>query len=79
MVVGLVDQQLNGANPRLYDFEGAFGEISARAGKGDIVLYEPSYLAEVVDYYAPDLKAAAGRHRRPRRRRRCGCSPPSGC
>lgn len=57
MVVGLVDQQLNGANPRLYDFDGAFSEISARAGKGDIVLYEPSYLAEVVEYYAPDLEA----------------------
>ena len=27
MVVGLVDQQLNGANPRLYDFKGAFAEI----------------------------------------------------
>ena len=55
--VGLVDQQLNGANPRLYDFEGAFEEISARAGPGDVVLYEPSYLAEVVEYYAPDLEA----------------------
>lgn len=55
MTVGLVDQQLNGANPRLYDFEGAFRRIEAEAGPDDVVLYEPSYLAEVVEYYAPDL------------------------
>ena len=30
MVVGLVDQQVNGANPRLYDFQGAFDEITAQ-------------------------------------------------
>jgi hypothetical protein len=55
--VGLVDQQLNGANPRLYDFQGAFDEISQRAEPGDVVLYEPSYLAEVVGYYAPGVDA----------------------
>ena len=35
LVVGLVDQQLNGANPRLYDFKGAFAEIerARRAGR----------------------------------------------
>jgi hypothetical protein len=57
MVVGLVDQQLNGANPRRYDFDGALAEIEARAGPGDVVLYEPVYLADVVEYYAPDLEA----------------------
>jgi uncharacterized membrane protein/O-antigen/teichoic acid export membrane protein len=55
MVVGLVDQQLNGANPRLYDFKGAFAHIEADAKEGDIVLYEPDYLAEVVHYYGPNL------------------------
>ena len=55
--VALVDQQLNGANPRLYDFEGAMGEIAERAEPGDIVLYEPAYLAEVVEYYAPGVEA----------------------
>jgi O-antigen/teichoic acid export membrane protein len=55
--VGLVDQQLNGANPRLYDFQGAFDEITRRAEPGDVVLYEPSYLAEVVEYYAPGVDA----------------------
>jgi uncharacterized membrane protein len=55
--VALVDQQLNGANPRLYDFEGALAEIAARAEPGDVVLYEPGYLAEVVDYYASGIEA----------------------
>jgi O-antigen/teichoic acid export membrane protein/4-amino-4-deoxy-L-arabinose transferase-like glycosyltransferase len=57
MMVGLVDQQLNGANPRLYDFKGAFDHIAARAEPGDVVLFEPDYLAEVVHYYGPGLDA----------------------
>jgi len=57
MVVGLVDQQLNGANPRLYDFKGAFDHIAASAGPDDVVLFEPDYLAEVVHYYGPGLDA----------------------
>jgi len=55
MVLGLVDQQLNGANPHLYDFKSAFARIEADAKEGDIVLYEPDYLAEVVHYYGPNL------------------------
>ena len=55
--VALVDQQLNGANPRLYDFEGALAEIAERAEPGDVVLYEPEYLVDVVDYYAPGVEA----------------------
>ncbi len=55
--VALVDQQLNGANPRLYDFKGALAEIAERAEPGDVVLYEPGYLAEVVDYYAAGIEA----------------------
>jgi len=55
MVVGLVDQQLNGANPRLYDFEGAFDHIEAGVRPGDVVVYEPDYLSEVVAYYGPTL------------------------
>ena len=57
MLIGLVDQQLNGANPRLYDFEGALERVSERAEKGDVVLYEPAYLGDVVQYYAPELRA----------------------
>jgi uncharacterized membrane protein len=55
--IALVDQQLNGANPRLYDFEGALAEIAERAEPGDVVLYEPAYLGDVVDYYAPGVEA----------------------
>ena len=32
-------------------------EIAERAEPGDVVLYEPEYLAEVVDYYAPGVDA----------------------
>ena len=55
--VGLVDQQLNGANPRKYDFEGALERVTQQAEPGDVLLYEPDYLADVVDYYAPGLDA----------------------
>lgn len=68
MVTGLVDQQVNGSNPRLYDFRGALdvvrridaasavGPAGAGAGK-PVLLYEPSYLADVIAYYAPDIDA----------------------
>ncbi|MAT06810.1 MAG: hypothetical protein CL424_17385 [Acidimicrobiaceae bacterium] len=56
LAVGLVDQQLNGANPRLYDFEGALAEVDRIDGTDDaVLLYEPTYLGDVIDYYAPDL------------------------
>ena len=64
MAAGLVDQQLNGANPRLYDFQGALAavhEIDAEPGTAaagrPVLLYEPSYLADVIAYYAPDIDA----------------------
>jgi O-antigen/teichoic acid export membrane protein len=57
---GLVDQQLNGANPRLYDFEGALAEVAAGdaddgAQGNDVLLYAPVYLGDVIEYYAPGL------------------------
>src|SRR3546814_5794085 len=52
---GLVDQQLNGTNPRLYDFRGAVAEIEPTAQPGDVLAYAPDYLACVLGYYAPDL------------------------
>ena len=56
LAAGLVDQQLNGANPRLYDFEGALSHIERTDGGEDaVLLYEPAYLGDVIDYYAPDL------------------------
>jgi O-antigen/teichoic acid export membrane protein len=55
LAIGLVDQQLNGANPRLYDFEGALGHVEAESSGASVLLYEPAYLGDVIDYYAPDL------------------------
>ena len=58
LAAGLVDQQLNGANPRLYDFEGALAQVETTdTGDGAVLLYEPSYLGDVIDYYAPELDA----------------------
>lgn len=53
----LVDQQMNGANPRRYDFEGALSTVRAQADPDDVILYAPEYLSDVVDYYAPDVPA----------------------
>ncbi len=55
--VATADQQLNRANPRIYDFEGALARLEREARPGDVVLYEPSYLRDVVGYYAPNLDA----------------------
>jgi uncharacterized membrane protein len=56
LLVALADQQLNGANPRLYDFRGAVDDIEANAGPHDTVLYSPVYLESVVHYYGPNLR-----------------------
>ena len=55
LLAGLVDQQHNGTNPRLYDFRGALAAIKVDARPGDVVLYDPADLREVVQYYAPDM------------------------
>jgi uncharacterized membrane protein len=57
LAVGLADQQLNGANPRLYDFRGALALVSAEVRPGDVVVYEPQFIGPVVDYYAAGLHA----------------------
>ena len=54
---GLLDQQVNGANPRLYDFRGALEAVERRAGPHDVLVYNPDYLTDVIGYYAPDLNA----------------------
>jgi hypothetical protein len=54
----LADQQLNGANPRLYDFRGAVHEVAGEAEPGDHLLYNPVYLESVVHYYAPRVHSA---------------------
>jgi hypothetical protein len=49
--LGLADQQLNGSNPRVYDFKTAVNDIESRAKPGDMIVFTPSYLDHVVAYY----------------------------
>jgi 4-amino-4-deoxy-L-arabinose transferase-like glycosyltransferase len=51
LAVGLADQQLNGSNPRVYDFKAALQRIEARARPGDVIVYAPQYLDHVIAYY----------------------------
>jgi hypothetical protein len=55
LIAGNADQQLNGANPRIYDFRGALSWVSQRSGSGDVLLYQPSDLNNVINYYAPGV------------------------
>jgi hypothetical protein len=56
LVIGLADQQLNPNNPRDFDFRGALEQIRSDAKPGDIVLYAPDYLRDVVGYYSPGVR-----------------------
>jgi hypothetical protein len=56
MGIAAADQQLNGSNPRVYDFQGAVGEVVRQARPGDVLLYEPAFLTDVVRYYGPHLR-----------------------
>ena len=58
--IGLADQQLNGSNPRVYDFKQAVHRIEERARPGDVIVYSPKYIDTVVAYYE-----AEGLHIRP--------------
>jgi O-antigen/teichoic acid export membrane protein len=57
LVGGTIDQQVNGTNPRLYDFEGALSDVSDAAGPNSRLLYSPDFLNNVIDYYAPGVEA----------------------
>jgi hypothetical protein len=57
LAAGTADQQLNRSNPRLYDFKGALSLIHDRARPGDVVLYEPDYLGDLVRYLQPGVRA----------------------
>jgi 4-amino-4-deoxy-L-arabinose transferase-like glycosyltransferase len=73
MAAGLADQQLNGSNPRVYDFEGAVHAVEARARPGDVLVYEPPYLGQVIAYYDRDrirARPLGSRPPEPRRGRR---------
>jgi hypothetical protein len=57
MGVAAADQQLNGSNPRVYDFEGAIGQVKTEARPGDVLVYEPAFLTDVINYYGPKLQS----------------------
>jgi O-antigen/teichoic acid export membrane protein len=57
MGVAAADQQLNGSNPRVYDFEGAVGEVARETRPGDVLVYEPAFLTDVIRYYGPHLRS----------------------
>jgi hypothetical protein len=59
MGVATADQQLNGSNPRVYDFGGAVAQVDRDAHPGDVLLYDPPYLSDVIKYYKPDVRAQA--------------------
>jgi hypothetical protein len=52
---GLYDQQLNGQNPRRYDFEPAMAQVAKSYHNGDVVVLSPSYLYDVSHYYQRNL------------------------
>jgi hypothetical protein len=52
---GFVDQQYSQTNPRLYDFQGALGRISREFRRGDVLVYQPYYLNDLVAYYTRGL------------------------
>jgi 4-amino-4-deoxy-L-arabinose transferase-like glycosyltransferase len=57
VIAGCADQQLTPNNPRDYDFRGALGVIKRESRPGDVVLYTPDYLRDVISYYTPNLHA----------------------
>ena len=57
MGIATADQQLNGSNPRVYDFEGAIGEVNRDAKPGDALVYQPAFLTDVIHYYGPHLRS----------------------
>ncbi len=59
LAAGLITQQADDANPRLYGYNAAFKEISALARPGDEILYAPSYFNVDVAYFEPDMRAVA--------------------
>jgi uncharacterized membrane protein len=55
-VVGLADQQVNGENPRRYDFQQALQRIASHATARDEVVLAPYFLRDLSRYYQPRLR-----------------------
>lgn len=53
----LVNQQVNGSNPRRYDFNTALEAIDHHDRHGDVLLYSPGDLNYLVRYYSPHVRA----------------------
>jgi len=51
----LADQQLNGANPRRYDFRSALVGVEHDGDPTRVLAFAPEYLGDVLDYYAPGV------------------------
>jgi 4-amino-4-deoxy-L-arabinose transferase-like glycosyltransferase len=58
LVAGLVLQQTDTRNPRLYGYDAAFRQISSVARTGDEILCAPTYLTTDVRYFEPHMKVA---------------------
>ncbi len=56
-VVALVDQQYDWGNPRLFDFEHTVSWITNRYQPGDVILYGPNGIGNVIQYYAGSVPA----------------------
>jgi 4-amino-4-deoxy-L-arabinose transferase-like glycosyltransferase len=56
-VAGIADEQLAKSNPRDYDFRAALQTVRKDARPGDTLLYAPVYLNDVIEYYAPGIRA----------------------
>jgi hypothetical protein len=67
LLLGLVDQQTNDDNPRLFDFRGAIDDIEADAGPKSLVIFEPPDMRYVMEYYAPELRSRPLRRGLPKR------------
>jgi hypothetical protein len=57
LVAGFADQQFNASNPRLFDFSSTLKKVDSLAKPGDTLVYEPSYLYDVVQYYSPHVRS----------------------
>jgi hypothetical protein len=57
--IAFADQQYSVTNPRVYDFQDALGRIDRNVRPGDVLLYQPLDLRDIVTYYAPHVTSAA--------------------
>ncbi|HEY3737795.1 MAG TPA: glycosyltransferase family 39 protein [Jatrophihabitans sp.] len=58
LVAGLVDEQANSSNPRVYDFRSAVAYVRAHSEHGDLLLYGPQFLQPELEYYQPGMASA---------------------